>query len=134
MIQYKNLLGAFEEAARLLKRQAKRPARSNAAPIPPMTSPSPAEAPVAVAPSSAAPAPPSPPVRLDGTIAELLDSIDPRMGRAADALVEAGVEDVGTLLRLREPELRDLLGLVGGIVPLHRILLLSRLRAFLAQS
>lgn len=54
------------------------------------------------------------------------------MSRALPLLVEAGVDDVATLLRLQESELRELLALVD-LLPFDRVMLGSRLRPFLGS-
>lgn len=127
---YTNLVAAFAEAARHLKRHAKRPAQPALQPRlarTPISSPSPAVA---------APVTPPPPAELvlDGSLEDLLVSIAPAMARARSTLTDAGIDDVATLLRLREPELRDLLALVPDLLPLHRILLISRLTPHLAAA
>lgn len=73
-------------------------------------------------------------MNFDGSLAELLESIHPATKRAAQSLMQAGVDNVPMLLRLREGELRALLGVADGLLPLDRILLMSRLGPHLAQS
>ena len=133
---YRDLVTAYADAARVLKSQAKAPATSapsiesvphqrehtaSATPSPPT--------PVAVV---AAPSTPSS-INLRGSLADLLTSIAPKMARALPTLVEAGVEDVETLLRLREGELGELLA-VTALLPFDRIVLASRLRPHLVAS
>ena len=69
---------------------------------------------------------------IDGTLRDLLVSIAPKMVRALPLLVSAGVDDVGTLRRLRPSELEEFLALAG-LLPLDRILLKSRLAPRLLQ-
>ena len=54
------------------------------------------------------------------------------MLRALPSLVAAGIDDVATLLRLTEMELRNVVALTD-LLPFDRIVLVSRLRPHLSQ-
>lgn len=146
--EYTDMLEAYEQAARVLKVQAK----ARATPSSPQLAPSSPIAKLAPAPPPSSPTPASQPansadrwaVRLEGSLEDLLVSIAPKMSRALPSLLEAGVEcvadqssvlssrrDVATLLRLRADELAELLAITD-LLPFDRIVLASRLRPYLA--
>ena len=60
------------------------------------------------------------------SLRQYLASLHPRLAECADQLEENGVTDVDTLLCLTHAELCELLDMIKGLLPLHKILLSQR--------